>query len=162
MPAADKARVQTLVRAPIKRCFDVFTLEIDAWWRRGRAFRVGGKHEGPLHLVPQLGGRVYQQYGENGGSAHEIGVITAWDPPRHFAFTWRAINFGEGDPATVVEVWFDAVEQGTRVTLVHRGFAALRDDHPVRHGAPPAEFIGTIASWWGALATALRLYVEAE
>lgn len=154
--AGDKVRVQTLVRVPRRAAFDVFTLELDAWWRQGPAYRVGGKHPGPLHLEPRLGGRVFQQYGKTGEAVHEIGAITAWDPPAHFAFTWRGINFRPADPATVVEVWFEATEAGTRVILEHRGFAALRDDHPVRHGQPVAEFIRELGLWWGSLATAFR------
>lgn len=160
--AGDKARVQTFVRVPLQKCFDLFTLEIDAWWRRGRAYRVGGKHEGALHLEPRMGGRVFQEYGEQGSSVHEIGHITAWNPPEHFAFTWRGINFVPSDASTTVEVWFEASGEGTRVTLEHRGFAALRPDHPVRHGAPVVAFIAEIGRWWGSLVTALRMHAEKD
>lgn len=162
MIPGDQARVQTFVRLPPQRCFDVFTLELDAWWRRGRAYRVGGKHEGALHLEPRLGGRVFQEYGERGSSVHEIGNITAWDPPGHFSFTWRGINFVASDASTTVEVWFEASGEGTRVTLEHRGFAALRPDHPVRHGAAVVDFIGEIGHWWGSLVTSLRLHAERD
>ena len=37
MIAADHVRVQTFVAVPIRDAFDVFTLEIDQWWRRGPA-----------------------------------------------------------------------------------------------------------------------------
>jgi hypothetical protein len=59
--AGDRARVQTFVRQSTARCFDIFTLELDAWWRRGRAYRVGGKQEGALHLEPRLGGRRFSR-----------------------------------------------------------------------------------------------------
>ncbi len=49
---------------------------------------------------------------------------------------------------------------GTRVTLEHRGFAALRDDHPVRHGKPAVEFIRDMGLWWGSLMTSLREHAE--
>ncbi|MBA3464081.1 MAG: hypothetical protein H0T46_29265 [Deltaproteobacteria bacterium] len=128
MIAGDKVRVQV----SIADAFEVFTLEIDQWWRTGPAYRIGGKHPGPLHLEPRLGGRIWQQYGEGGSALHEIGAITAWDPP------------------TLV----------MRVTLEHRGFAALRDDHPVRHGKPIVEFIGELGMWWGSLLTSLRERAE--
>ena len=160
MIAGDVVKVQTFVRVPVREAFDVFTLELDAWWRRGPRYRVGGKQEGPLHLEPRLGGRVFQQYGAAGSSLHEMGTITAWDPPGHFAFTWRGINFAPGDPSTTVEVWFVQGEDGTRVTLEHRGFASLRPDHPVRHGQNDVEFIGQLGRWWGALLTSLREHGE--
>jgi hypothetical protein len=159
--AGDKVRVQTLVQVPIADAFAVFTEEIDQWWRTGPAYRIGGKHPGPLHLEPKLGGRLWQQYGKGGTALHEIGTITAWDPPAHFAFTWIGINF-KPDESTLVEVWFEQRETGTRVTLEHRGFAALRDDHPVRHGKPIAQFIGDLGMWWGALLTSLRERAESR
>lgn len=159
MIAGDKVRVQTFVQVPIADAFDVFTLEIDQWWRSGPAYRVGGKQQGPLHLEPKLGGRLFQQYGPGGTALHEIGTITAWDPPAHFAFTWRGINFQPGD-ATTVEVWFEQRSDGTRVTLEHRGFASLPDDHPVRHGKPVTAFLRDLGLWWGGLMTSLRERAE--
>lgn len=44
----------------------------------------------------------------------------------------------------------------TRVTLEHRGFAGLRDDHPVRHGKAVDVFIRDLGMWWAALLTSLR------
>ena len=40
MPPADRARVTTFVAVDPGEAFAVFTGEIDAWWRRGVAFRV--------------------------------------------------------------------------------------------------------------------------
>lgn len=162
MIAGDRVRVQTFVRVAQREAFDVFTLELDAWWRTGPAYRVGGKHVGPLHLEPRLGGRIFQQYGKAQAAVHEIGAITAWDPPAHFAFTWRGINFRDRDPDTVVEVWFEAATGGTRVTLEHRGFAALDADHPVRHGKPVEAFLRDLGLWWGSLVTSLREHAEPE
>ncbi len=159
MIVGDKVRVQTFVAVPIADAFEVFTAEIDQWWRTGPAYRIGGKHPGPLHLEPRLHGRLFQHFGPTGSALHEIGTITVWDPPSHFAFTWRGINFAS-DESTLVEVWFEPRNDGTRVTLEHRGFASLRDDHPVRHGKPIAEFIGELGMWWAALLTSLRERAE--
>ena len=155
MIAGDKVRVQTFVAVPVADAFEVFTREIDQWWRRGPAYRVGGRSPGRLHLEPRLGGRVFEQYGEGGAGLHEIGAILAWAPPAHLAFEWRGVNFAPGEK-TVVEVWFEASGEGTRVTLEHRGFAALRGDHPVRHGKPVPAFLRDLGMWWAALLTSLR------
>lgn len=160
MSAGDVVKVQTFVRVPPQDAFDVFTLELDAWWRSGPAYRVGGRHQGAMHLEPKLGGRVFQEYGERGSSVHEIGAITVWEPPARFAFSWRGINFKHSDPSTTVEVRFEASGEGTRVFLEHRGFASLRADHPVRHGQEVAEFIGQTGRWWGSLVTSLREHAE--
>ena len=48
------------------------------------------------------------------------------------------------------------MNDGTQVTLEHRGWASLPDDHPVRHGHVGPDFSRWIGMWWGDLMTALR------
>jgi len=151
---ADKVTVTVFVEVAPADAFAVFTNEIDQWWRRGPAYRVAGKRPGVLHLEPRLGGRLFEEYRE-GAAVHEVGTITAWEPPVHLAFEWRSITFVPGE-TTHVEVRFVASGNGTRVTLEHRGWSAIRDDHPVRHGKPSAAFIADLGMWWSRLLTSLR------
>lgn len=155
---ADAVTVMVHVRVPPPEAFAVFTEDIDQWWRRGPAYRVAGRSPGTFHLEPRLGGRLFESYrrGEQ-ELLHEAGTITAFDPPALLAFEWRASNF-QGDEVTFVEVRFAARGEGTDVTLVHSGWAALRPDHPVRHGEDTAKFLRTLGSWWGQLLTALRVH----
>jgi uncharacterized protein YndB with AHSA1/START domain len=153
MIAGDKARVQTYVAVAPADAFAVFTEEIDRWWRHGPRYRIGGKHPGKLHLETRLGGRIWEEYGA--GKLHEIGTITTWDPPSRLVFEWRGINFAP-DESTTVDITFEPSGEGTRVTLEHRGFAALRADHPVRHGKDVPTFIGDLGMWWAGLMTAFR------
>ena len=152
--AGDRVRVQTFVEVAVADAFAIFTEEIDQWWRRGPAYRIGARNPSIVHLEPGLGGRVFEAT-DDGVVLHEMGRITAWDPPGHLAFEWRGVNFAPGE-VTTVELWFEARGAGTRVTLDHRGFAALRADHPVRHGQPVVAFIGQLGTWWGAQLTSLR------
>ncbi|MEO8701582.1 MAG: SRPBCC domain-containing protein [Kofleriaceae bacterium] len=156
MIAGDKVRVQTFVAVPLHDAFSVFTEEIDQWWRRGPAYRIAGKNPGTLHLEPKLGGRIFEEYSKKSGTGlHEIGTITTWEPPNRLVFEWRGVNFVAGE-STTVEVVFEASGEGTRVTLEHRGWAALRADHPVRHGKDVQAFIRDIGMWWGGLLTSMR------
>lgn len=150
----DQARVTAFVEVSPDDAFEVFTLEIDRWWKRGPRYRVAGKEPGVMHLEPRLGGRIFEEYAP--GALHEIGAITAWEPPARFAFDWRAVNFAPGE-ITHVEVTFVASGNGTRVTLTHRGWAAIRGDHPVRHGKPPGRFLADTGMWWASL---LRAFVD--
>ncbi|MEO8103167.1 MAG: hypothetical protein ABI790_11600 [Betaproteobacteria bacterium] len=61
---------------------------------------------------------------------------------------WWLVNFAP-DERTEVEVLFSPSASGTRVTVIHRGWSALRRDHPARHGLIGAEFIRMIGLWWG-------------
>ncbi|HET7501694.1 MAG TPA: SRPBCC domain-containing protein [Kofleriaceae bacterium] len=154
VPPADKVTVTVFVEISPADAFAVFTGEIDQWWRRGPAYRVAGKRPGVLHLEPKLGGRLFEEYHE-GAAVHEVGTITAWDPPIHLAFEWRSITFVPGE-VTRVDVRFVGVGHGTRVTLEHRGWSRIRDDHPVRHGKAASAFLADLGRWWGALLSSLR------
>ena len=79
---------------------------------------------------------------------------------RRLAFEWRAVNFAPTE-VTTVEVTFVDRGDATDVTVVHRGWAALPADHPVRHGADVARFIRAQGLWWGDLLTSLRLRAAA-
>lgn len=160
MIAGDQVRITVLVDADPATAFDVFWRDIDLWWRRGIAYRASGKTKTPgvLTLEPRVGGRLFEEYAteDAGARVHEAGRVLAWQPPTLLSFEWRGVNFAPGE-ATVVEIRFTPTESGkTSVALVHRGFAALPPDHPVRHGQPAAEFIRRFGLWWGALLQSYR------
>ncbi|MFZ5896624.1 MAG: SRPBCC domain-containing protein [Myxococcota bacterium] len=159
MPASDVATVTVFVLAPPDLAFQVFTDEIDAWWRTGPRFRIGRRRAGKLAFEGGLGGRLFETYETAAGPrTHETGKITEWDPPRRLAFEWRGINFKAGE-STLVEVSFDSMGEGTKVTLRHSGWSRLPDDHPVRHGRLGPEFIREMGMWWAALLSSLREYI---
>ncbi|RIL05594.1 MAG: activator of HSP90 ATPase [Proteobacteria bacterium] len=152
----DGATVSVSVRVPPADAFEIFTQEIDLWWRRGPAFRIAGKRPGTLAFEPGVGGRLFETVELDAGPrVFVMGTILEWEPPHRLAFEWRGVNFAK-DESTRVEVSFRAAGASTLVTVRHTGFAALRDDHPVRHGHAGAAFSRFIGLWWGELATSLR------
>jgi uncharacterized protein YndB with AHSA1/START domain len=157
--AGDRVAVSVLVDVPVEDAFDVFTTEIDLWWRQGVAYRASGPNPGVLTLEPRVGGRLFEQYESPAGPrVHEAGRVIEWQPPHRLAFEWRGMNFAPGEK-TVVEVTFTPTESGkTSVALVHHGFASLPPDHPVRHGEPVEKFVGRLGHWWGSLLTGLRVH----
>jgi len=156
--SADQARVTVAVRVPPARAFEIFTAEIDQWWRRGPKFRQAGLRSGLIHLEPRVGGRLFEEFAADGGrQVLEVGRVRIWDPPVKVAFSWRNANFAP-EELTDVEVDFCATASGTRVTVTHRGWSRLRAEHPARHGLADAEFIGMKARWWGDQLSALREY----
>jgi uncharacterized protein YndB with AHSA1/START domain len=163
MPAGDQARVTVGVAVPPEEAFRVFTEEVNLWWRRGRRFRnapddaPGGG--GLVHIEPREGGRLFESFETAAGEqVVEMGRVLVWQPPERLLLRWRAANFAPHEH-TEVEVVFKAVAsgKGTQVTVTHRGWAAIRADHPVRHGQASAEFIRTMGLWWGDQLTTLRL-----
>ncbi|HEY6039589.1 MAG TPA: SRPBCC domain-containing protein [Kofleriaceae bacterium] len=159
----DKATVMVTVPVPPNVAFDVFTQETDLWWRRGVRYRVAGRHPGTLAFEPKLGGRLFEQYeGPAGTRTHEAGRITIWDPPGRLEFEWRGSNFAPGETTHVLVTFASTESGGTQVTVEHRGFAALRPDHPVRHGEEAAAFIRRMGLWWGDLMSGLRVHVTPD
>ena len=158
--AGDSARVSVFVRVTVEDAFDVFTREIDLWWRTGPAYRIAGRRRGQLVFEPRLGGRLFETFESRTarkpeGHTIEVGVVTAWEPPRRLALTWRGVNFKPHE-STEVEVRFDPTGDGTTVTVEHSGWSSLPAEHPARHGLTGADFSRMIGMWWGGLMTSFR------
>lgn len=152
----DEAAATVLVAVPIEIAFRAFTEEIDLWWRRGLKFRMSRGDRGIVHLEPREGGRLFESYEVDGQTrVNESGKVVVWEPPTRLVFSWRAANFAPGE-STEVEVTFAPSASGTLVTVRHRGWSAIRPDHPARHGEDVPRFIGNMARWWGDLLTNLR------
>jgi uncharacterized protein (TIGR02594 family) len=164
MTAGDRVSASVFVDAPPDIAFEVFTDQIDAWWRHGMKFRSGAREVSVLHLEPRLGGRLFETItapDTDSGHVVQTGTVTAWDPPRALQIEWRGVNFAPQEKTTV-SVTFEPRRDGTQVTLVHAGWAALPPDHPVRHGQAVREFIVGMGMWWSDQMTSLRLRVAAD
>jgi len=155
-PAGDQVTISLTVAVEPAAAFRVFTQETDLWWQRGPAYRAAGRSPGTLCFEPRMGGRLFESFdAPDGPKLVEFGLITAWEPPSRLMFNWRSTTFKAGE-STEVEVTFEPTASGTRVTVQHRGWAAIRADHPVRHGQPVAAFQQNMGMWWTRLLRSLR------
>jgi uncharacterized protein YndB with AHSA1/START domain len=152
--AHDRVRVTTFVAVPPRTAFEVFTRDIDGWWRHGPRYRMGTRESSVLRFEGEANGRLVEALAD--GRERVIGRVLAWEPGARLTFEWRAVQF-EAHQTTEVEVTFEPGEGGTRVTLEHRGWASIPPDHVVRHGLQGADFIATMGRFWGDLATTYRL-----
>ena len=156
----DQVRVTALVDAPVEETFRIFTEEIDQWWRRGRRFRIDpGHHErGVIHLETGCGGRLFESFRTKTGAEKivQTGQVLVWAPPHRLVLEWRNVNFARTE-ATEIEVEFAPRSRDrTLVTLTHRGWDAIRPDHPARHGHDVGPFLAELGRWWGDLLASLR------
>jgi len=159
-PPGDSVTVTVFVSVPPAAAFDVFTREIDLWWKQGPRYRIAGRRPGQLSFEPGAGGRLLETFESPAGTqTFVVGKVTAWQPPARLELEWRAVNF-RPEEKTFVTVRFEPSRHGTLVTVRHRGFAALRPDHPVQHGLAGAEFSRMLGLWWGDLMTSLREHVK--
>lgn len=133
------SRVVVSIRVPCSpiQAFEVFTEEIADWWADSELFRFTPRSPGVMAFQPP------DDHGRNGrlierlpnGKEFEIGDIRDWSPGERLVVGWRHANFGPGH-ATEVEIRFEPVGAETRVTVEHRGWDSVPQDHLARHGFP--------------------------
>jgi hypothetical protein len=146
MPAS--VLVALRVRAGPQRAFDVFTQQIDSWWRRNPLFEFVPGRSGKLAFASGVGGRLVERFDD--GTEYEIGRIELWQPPERLIFKWRPASFAAAQ-ATEVHVSFEPVGEETRITVQHFGWDAVPREHVARHGFPEQVFMLRLAEWWRAL-----------
>lgn len=158
-PPGDTARVSVFVAVAPADAFDVFTREIDLWWKTGPRYRIGRLQPGRLFFEPRLGGRLFETFdAASGERSVDVGLVTAWTPPFRLELEWRNANFAPGEK-TFVEVLFTPSGEGTLVSVRHYGWGSLREGHPARHGLVGPDFSRMIGLWWGSLMSGLREHV---
>jgi uncharacterized protein YndB with AHSA1/START domain len=159
---SSRVLVSLRVKAAPDRAFRVFTEEIGAWWRHNPLFQFTpaavNKGRGRLAFEPGEGGRFTETLPN--GKVFEIGRITAWEPGRRLAFTWRQITFKPGQ-GTEVEVRFDPVGEETRVTVEHCGWDSVPLGHVARHGMQDPYFQRRVGEWWQELLAGLGGWLQA-
>jgi uncharacterized protein YndB with AHSA1/START domain len=118
MEKQDTIEREIVVRAPIERVWQAITsVEDVAQW-------FGDIAE--IDLRP--GGRAKLGWTEFDSLVDAI--VEVVEPPRRFSYRWSAAydTAVEDGPSTLVEFILDAVAEGTLITLIESGFAALPDD----------------------------------
>ena len=141
------------VAATVERAFEVFTREIELWWRPNRLFQFTPGRSGRLAFEPELGGRLIEIYDD--GEEFEIGKIKVWEPPARLVFSWRQASF-RLDQQTEVHVSFKAAGDETRVTVEHFGWDGIPLEHAARHSFPLNAFQQRYAEWWRLLLESLN------
>jgi uncharacterized protein YndB with AHSA1/START domain len=132
--------------------FTVFTADIGVWWKRGTPYWNDAERGRELRFEPEVGGRLIEVHDQGSGEGFEIGRVLVWEPGRRLVFTWRQGDWGTSE-TTDVEVRFEAVGQGTRVTVEHGGWDRVPSAGPglsagYSHGW--AELLGFYAEKAGA------------
>jgi hypothetical protein len=137
MIANDSVTVTAVVRTDPATAFRIFTDEIDAWWKRGPRYRV---HDDRMRFEAA---RLLE--GETA-----IGRVLKWEPGIRLQLAIENWPLEPGE-ATEVEVRFESIGDGTRVTVVHRGWKRKT-----------AQFRTVAGLWWGALLPGLARSASAE
>ena len=157
MISDDNVTVSTRLSVDPATAFEVFTDEVDVWWRRGPRFRTGHDRKSVMRFEPGVGGRLLEIFDEASQDAFEFGRVRVWEPGARLVFDFRAQNFAPGQ-TTEVEIRFEPDAGGTRVTLEHRGWGRIPAEHPARHGLVGGAFTSMIGLFWADLLVSARAH----
>jgi hypothetical protein len=141
------------VKATPERAFAAFTRDIGLWWRPNRMFALTPRSPGVMAFEGGEGGRLVETLAN--GKVFEVGTIKVWAPGERLVFGWRCATFAPGLD-TEVEVRFEAVGEETRVSVEHRGWDAVPQEHVARHGFPLELFLKHEAEWWRSMLKGLE------
>ena len=114
------------VACPPERAFALWASDTTRWWPHGHS--VSGEPGLTVTFEPRAGGRIFER--TPGGFEHDWGEVLVWEPPRRLVYLWH-LRFDRAD-ATEVEVTFDALDDGTAVSIEHRGWERLGAIGPER------------------------------
>jgi activator of Hsp90 ATPase-like protein len=112
--------VDITVEAPVQDAWRTFTEDLGSWWPVLR-HSIGEKRVTEVLMEGKTGGRVFERW--DNGEEYVWADILEWDEPTKLALSWHPNP--EATTATELEVRFEPVAEGTRVTLEHRGWESL-------------------------------------
>jgi hypothetical protein len=127
-PTGDKStplapiRKQVTIRKTPQEAFRVFFDRIAEWWPLD-THSVDPERVDTCAVEGRVGGRIYESYSD--GSRSLWGTVRVWDPPNRVVFSWHPGR--DAGSAQEVEVRFKKVDEGTDVSLEHRGWETLKD-----------------------------------
>ncbi|MGR3468082.1 MAG: metalloregulator ArsR/SmtB family transcription factor [Shimia sp.] len=116
--------VKTLtVPLPPARAFEAFTRDLGTWWpvESHSLSAADDKTPQAVRIEPREGGQIIET--KHDGTTAPWGRITGWEPGRRLAMSWHVGRPEE--EATFIDVRFEAQGTGTRIILIHDGWAAL-------------------------------------
>ena len=123
---AEDAVVKSVeIGVPPEEAFRRFTVDMANWWPLATR-SVGRSRTETVVFEEKEGGRIFERLKD--GGKHLWGTVEVWEPPRRVRFSWHP---GEREEtAQTVEVTFEPLEDGTRVSLVHDGWDRLGERAP--------------------------------
>ena len=129
-----------LVPLPPDAAFELFTARFGEWWPKD-SHHISDTPTATGMLEARKGGRWYERADD--GSECDWGYVREVERPERLLLAWHLTPDWKFDPdpakATEVEVTFTPEDDGTKVTLEHRGFEVHGDAGPGMREAVGAE-----------------------
>jgi uncharacterized protein YndB with AHSA1/START domain len=122
-PAQDTVQAEVFISAPRERVFQAMTdpRQLAQWWGQTGMYRITD-----CQADLRVGGMWRSAgVGSDGKPFHVEGKYREIEPPRLLVYTWRP-SYSDL-PETLVRLELDSEAKGTRVRLLHSGFAGVPD-----------------------------------
>jgi uncharacterized protein YndB with AHSA1/START domain len=126
MEGADPIVVSVELPVPPGRAFAAFASGLAGWWPVA-THSLSRQASSRCSLDARPGGALEEITTD--GTRHRWGTVEAVDAGRRLRFSWHPGR--EAESAQWVEVRFEAVAAGCRVTLTHGGWEALGEIAPI-------------------------------
>ena len=126
MSAPDPIVLSIELAVPPERAFELFAPQFATWWPVA-THSLSRTIATACRMSPVAGGAIEEMSPD--GCWHRWGTIESVEPGRRLRFTWHPGR--EPESAQWVEVTFEPVEAGSRVTLTHGGWEALGEIAPI-------------------------------
>jgi hypothetical protein len=144
------------VTIPQAKAFELFTAKMATWWPFSDAHAIFEARHASFVFEGRVGGHVKEVSVD--GKDGMWGTITSWNPPSKFTMTWHP---GRGpETAQELEVSFVPEGDGTRVTLLHRGWEKLGDEATKMHAGYTRGWDFVFVEKFGSAAAAVSRFNE--
>ena len=111
---------------PAERAFEAFAPQFASWWPAA-THSLGRDGATACRLRCEAGGAIEERTDD--GPWQLWGTVEAFEPGRRLRFTWHPGR--EPESAQWVDVIFEPLGSGSRVTLTHGGWEALGEIAPI-------------------------------
>lgn len=113
------ARVSIVVPVRPDRAFTMFVGDIGRWWKKDTQHWLAPDIAIEMRIEPRVGGRMIEVHDAATGGGTAIGTVTAYEPGRRLAMTWRLPFWAAGADSDVEVVFTPAGADATRVEIIH-------------------------------------------
>ena len=152
-----KTFVALRVECDAQTAFDLFTKDIDHWWKQGPRNRLIGNRPGIMEFGEKDGVTYLQEVDKRRPDfIVKAGKVTKWEPGKRLSFEWRWPMADPKEPVTIVDIRFAPAGDYTRITLEHLGLEKLSNAHPARNGLNDNRFKPMMTHYWQAHMVSLR------
>lgn len=142
----DAVRIVVEVAVDPTTAFKIFTQEIGQWWRPGPLNWNDAASAVGVRIEPGPGGRWIEVHNRKTGEGVTQGRFLIWDLGSRLLFLYQ--DSGHALDGTQVEIRFEPVEGGTRVSLEHRGWDRIAPEAVTRARNLKRWGWGNILNWY--------------